>query len=418
MKWDKTSYLIGLISLCFLLIVALQVYWLQESKKTIEAQFNQKVSLALTTAVEELEGCSSEGCAMKNEGCLALASNELPFKSACLQRGHINQEALQDAIESALAFYDLPSDFEIGLLQSCDEACDPSLPNCCALVPFNAEFDQYVNIIFPGHKAYVRDKMWLMLLSSGLILAFILFVFLLTIRSLLTQKNIATFNKDFFNNMAHEFRTPLANIHLALNRIKHKSGGATRDPYLSIIEAENEKLNQNVERVLSLAKLDNGQYELRKEEINVQKLLDDIVRDMSLILTDANARVDIDPEISKYKIWADPLHLSHAFRNLIDNAIKYCDQTPHIRISLRPVTEGIKLIFEDNGVGIDQEQKKLVFDRFSRVDQEAEVKGYGLGLSYVKMIVELHKGKIKLFSGTGQGSRFELYLPQTIQPSI
>ena len=418
MKWDKTSYLIGLISACFLLILALQVYWLQESKKTIEDQFNQKVSLALTAAVAELEGCSTMGCPMKNECCLAAAGNELPFKRSCLERGHINEEALNEAIGEALLFYDLPSQFEIGLLQSCDEECDPSLPTCCALVPFNSEIDQYINVTFPGRKAYVRDRMWWMLVSSGLILAFILFVFVLTIRSLLTQKNIAKFNKDFFNNMAHEFRTPLANIQLALMRVKKKATGTGQDPYLQIIEAENEKLNQNVERVLSLAKLDNGQYELRKEEINIQHLLDEIVRDMSLIISEADAEIRIDPEVSKYKIWADPLHLSHAFRNLIDNAIKYCNQAPRIRISLEPVAEGIKLIFEDNGVGMNGDQKKLVFDRFSRIDENPDVQGYGLGLSYVKMIVELHKGKIKLLSGVGHGSRFELFLPQSMQSTI
>lgn len=413
MKSHKTSYLIALISFCFLSILAFQVYWLQVSKNTIEAQFNQKVSLALSAAVGKLEGCTAEECAMKNECCEASGSNELSFKSACLHKGHINQGALEEAIKDAFVFYDLPQEFEVSLLESCDLDCDPSKPNCCALGPFNAENDQFINIVFPNRKAYVRDKMWLMLVSSILILAFILFVFLLTIRSLLNQQRIATFNKDFFNNMAHEFRTPLANIHLAVKRLKGKHDELRENTYINIIDAENSKLNANVERVLSLAKMDNGQYELRKEQVSVQHLLDEIVADMALIITEAKAKVHIDSSVSQFKIWADPLHLSHAFRNLIDNAIKYCEVDPQISVSMQEVEDGVSLIFEDNGVGIDEDQKKLVFDRFARVGEEDGVKGYGLGLSYVKMIVELHKGRIKLFSQAGQGSRFELYLPTT-----
>ena len=411
MKSNTISYLIGLISLCFLLILGFQVFWLQDSKSTIEAQFNQKVSLALSAAVGKLEGCTPEECAMKNECCEATASNELSFKSTCLHRGQINQGALEEAIKEAFVFYDLPQEFEVGLLESCDRECDPTKPSCCALGPFNAENDQFINIIFPNRNAYVRDKMWLMLVSSVLILAFILFVFLLTIRSLLNQQRIASFNKDFFNNMAHEFRTPLANIHLAVKRLKSKHAGLQKNTYIDIIDTENDKLNANVERVLSLAKMDNGQYELRKEQINVQNLLEEIVSDMALIINKARANVLIDSSVNQFKIWADPLHLSHAFRNLIDNAIKYCEVDPKISISMREVSNGVSLIFEDNGVGIDEDQKKLVFDRFARVGEEDGVKGYGLGLSYVKMIVELHKGTIKLFSQSGEGSRFELYLP-------
>ena len=410
MSWDKTTSLIGLISLCFLLILGVQIYWLKTSQKAIEDQFNQKVSLALGSVVEEMEACTPEACMMHNLNCQALAGT--PGSQPCLHRNEVNMEALDEAVACALQFYDLPLDFQLTLIESCDDKCDPSLPNCCSLIPFNAEMGKFMHIEFPGRSAYVWNKMGIPLISSILVLLFIFFVFILTIRSLLAQRKIATFNKDFFNNMAHEFRTPLANIRLALSRVKQKGTSEDSVPYLKIIETENQKLNANVERVLSLAKLDNGHYELRKEQVDITQLLDKLLADMNLLITEAGAKIHIDPSVEKYKVWADPLHISHAFRNLIDNAIKYCDTRPELWISMQTNADGVNLIFKDNGIGMDENEINLVFDRFSRIDHDHPRKGYGLGLSYVQMIVDLHKGKINLWSTVGEGSTFQIFFPK------
>ncbi|NND31543.1 MAG: HAMP domain-containing histidine kinase, partial [Saprospiraceae bacterium] len=318
------------------------------------------------------------------------------------------------AITSALAFYDLPQKFDIEFKSRSDAECDPASPYCCKIGAYDTETDHFIVIRFPDRKSYVFGKMWVMLVSSLAILCLILMVFLLSIRALLAQKKISQFNIDFFNNMAHEFRTPLANIKLALSRVGRKGFKPEVAPYLNIIEGESSKLNENVERVLSLAKIEDGQYELHKEHIDLVNLLEIVMQDLASEIKDSNAEINIDSAVEGVSVWADPLHLRHAFKNLIDNSIKYCIRKPVIEIGIMQATSGIMLVFKDNGVGIDTENKEIVFDRFKRLGRKDHVKGFGLGLSYVKMIMDLHRGRINLFSHSGQGSRFELFFPQVI----
>ncbi len=408
-------YLIALLTASFLLILAFQIFWLRQSRQTIEDQFNQKVSMALCAAVEGLDGCSPGNCTLQADGFKTFFEDgKLSFQGDCIHLEQIDTLALSQTVGEALRFYDLPEQFEMSILHEEDPACKPESPFCCAIGPFSAGNNQFISIEFPGRSDYILSKMWMPLISTVLLLAFVLLVFIFTIHSLLKQRRIAQFNKDFFNNMAHEFRTPLTNVKLALNRVMQKNPSLASDSYLHIVEDENEKLNRNVERVLALAKLDNDQYELKLEKVAVKKLLDDVVREMDELIRKSKAKVAISDQIDQLQIWADPLHLSHAFRNLIENAIKYCQEVPEIHIDLKATKEGVMLIFEDNGIGIPDNQKKMVFDRFSRLEPST-AKGFGLGLSYVKMIIDLHKGKIKLFSKAGRGSRFELFLPSTMQ---
>jgi hypothetical protein len=319
MRSNKTSYLVGISSLCFLLILCFQIYWLNQSRNLIEDQFNQKVSMALCMAVGSLEGCDHESCTLKSETISDIADESISITASCLQQGIINHADLCKAIEGALVFYDLPQEFEVEILTNRDADCDPASPYCCALVPYNAENEHFLLVRFPERRAYVFAKMWLMLLSCVLILLLVLMVFILSLRALLMQQKISRFNVDFFNNMAHEFRTPLANIHLALRRIGKKEPNAANQPYLQIIRGESIKLNENVERVLSLARIKDGHYELRKEKINVKELLHAVLGELTPMIKEKGAQIEIAPDLDRFRVWADPLHMSHAFKNLIEN---------------------------------------------------------------------------------------------------
>ena len=349
---------------------------------------------------------------MRNDQCVVSYDQGLSFTADCLSQGKINEREIASAIREALVFYDLPTEFDLQVKSENDSDCDPASPYCCKLGAYDAETEQYVVIRFPERRSYVLGKMWFMLVSMVAILGLILVVFFLAIRALMTQRRITQFNVDFFNSMAHEFRTPLSNIKLALGRMSQKEMSSHATTYLNIIAGESHKLNNNVERVLSLAKIEDGGYELRKEQVSLRRLLDMVLKDLLPVIKESNAEVIIHPNIEGVSVWADPLHIAHAFRNLIDNSIKYCDQKPKIEIDLKKVKSGIMLVFKDNGVGIDAENKKIIFDRFRRLDHGGKIKGFGLGLSYVKMIVDLHRGKINLFSQSGRGSRFELFFPQ------
>jgi two-component sensor histidine kinase len=358
-------YLIALLTASFLLILAFQIFWLRQSRQTIEDQFNQKVSMALCTAVEGLDGCSPGNCTLEAEGFKTFFEDgKLSFQGDCIHLNQIDTLALSQTVEEALRFYDLPEQFEMSILQEEDPACKPESPFCCAIGPFSAGSNQYISIDFPGRSDYILSRMWMPLISTVLLLTFVFLVFIFTIHSLLKQRRIAQFNKDFFNNMAHEFRTPLTNVKLALNRLKQKNKSLADDSLIHIVQDENEKLNRNVERVLALAKLDNDQYELKLERVGVRKLLDSVVHDLEELIHNSKAKIEVSDQIDHLFIWADPLHLSHAFRNLIENAIKYCDDIPEITIGLKKTNEGVMLIFEDNGIGIPDHQKKMVFVRF------------------------------------------------------
>ena len=402
-------------TICFLVILGFQWFWLSQSRKTLEEQFNRQVSMALCAAVGSLEGCSPDHCTMKNEECLAKDPSSFSFSTDCLDRGFVNKDQLEVAVHEALAFYDLPRDFKIQILQENDENCDPGSPFCCALGPFASSNNQFINIHFPERGHYIWNKLWLMVLSSLLSLLFILFVFIVAIRALWQQQKISEFNVDFFNSMAHEFRTPIAGMKLALSRFFLKNPSHTQNPYLRIISSENAKLKANVERVLSLAKLDEGRYELRKEKVNIGNLVDRIAGEMEIILTRTGARIIPDKSLYQFQVWADPLHLSHVFHNLFDNAIKYCNDQPKIEISIKESDQGIHLIIRDNGVGMNEHESSLVFKRFVRLSADrSKTQGFGLGLAYVKMIMDLHKGKINLWSKRGQGSEFELIFPKIL----
>jgi two-component system phosphate regulon sensor histidine kinase PhoR len=179
------------------------------------------------------------------------------------------------------------------------------------------------------------------------------------------------------------------------------------------VSRESKQLMQQVERVLHLAKLEDGDYQLRMEEINLEILLKKVIQDMDLQINQKGALVSLNVNGQIPSIKGDQFHLSNAFRNIIDNALKYSQSSPEILIHIEQTPDGIKLLFQDNGIGISKADQEIIFDKFQRIGtgNVHQQKGFGLGLSYVKKIMDLHQGAIKIFSELNQGSRFDLYIP-------
>ncbi len=410
MPGTKVTYIIAIASLCFLSLLFFQVKWLSHSKQMIESQFEQKVSMALCAAVDELSLCKGENCAVDSAGCSSPEAMNHAL-AVCTLQGKGRDTIVRSTIEAALAFYNVPLEFDYSVLRRGHQACNPESPYCCSLVPFNADNDQFLNVVFPGLRAYVLDKMWFMLVSSVLIVLFILFVFIWTIKALIDQRRISAHNVDFFNNMAHEFQTPLTSMQLARQQLVRKNPGLADNPYVNILEVESDKLRENLQRVLGLARLEGGRYQLKREHVDVHQLLNQVVGSMALMIQDRDATVRLDPSLRDIHVWGDPLHLAHAFRNLIDNSLKYSERKPDIKISMQQRDKGVVLVFEDNGIGISKPNQSIVFEKFRRLSPETREKGFGVGLSYVRMIMELHRGTIQLLSRVGAGSRFELFFP-------
>jgi two-component system phosphate regulon sensor histidine kinase PhoR len=289
-------------------------------------------------------------------------------------------------------------------------------PYRVALFQFDVESPGYLALYFPNRTRLVIGSVWQPLLLSVLFTGIILFSFWYTVKVVYEQKKLSEMKNDFINNMTHEFKTPIATISLAADSI-----GAPvilSDPekikrFLDIIRQENRRMNSQVERVLQMAQLDSRELELNISEVDLHAIILQAADNFSVQVERRSGHLHTVLEAEQSVIEADPTHLAGIVHNLLDNANKYSPGKPDITVRTRNVPLGIEFTVQDKGVGIGKEARKYIFDRFYRVHTGNlhDVKGFGLGLSYVKAIVTAHKGLIDVKSELGRGSAFVITLP-------
>ena len=273
----------------------------------------------------------------------------------------------------------------------------------------------YFGVQFPNREAQILNQMGIWSFSSIVLLLVIVF-FAYTLFVILKQKRLSEIQKDFINNMTHEFKTPIATIAVSAEVLKNPE--ILKQPerllnYTTIIENENNRLKKHVERVLQMARLDKEDIDLKKESINLHEVIQEVVAGMRVTLNERRGIVELHLEASRPMIKADRHHLTNVIYNLLDNAIKYCTDNPLIVIRTKQAGKGITLEMQDNGIGVNEEHQKRIFQKFFRVPtgNVHDVKGFGLGLNYVKQIVEAHHGKITVESVVGSGCTFRVFIP-------
>jgi len=272
----------------------------------------------------------------------------------------------------------------------------------------------YFGIHFPALRSTIAQDMAILFFFS-LILFLSLVFFVYAIFVILQQKRLSELQRDFINNMTHEFKTPISTINISADVISHPD--IIQEPqrlhkYGSIIKQENQRLNLLVEKVLQIARIEKGGIQLKKELIDLNILIRTIVDNSgNNIKPGGNIEVILDQRIDK--IPADVLHLTNIFHNLLDNAIKYAGEKPLIRIETIKNQSHVRIIFADNGPGIDPKYRKRIFQKFFRIPtgNVHDVKGFGLGLYYVKLICRAHKWKIWLDPEPGTGTKFIIEIP-------
>ncbi|MGZ4118924.1 MAG: sensor histidine kinase, partial [Bacteroidia bacterium] len=275
---------------------------------------------------------------------------------------------------------------------------------------------QYLSVFFPSQKKYLLSSMWGLLLVSLSFVIALVFSFYYTISTIFRQKKLSEIKNDFISNMTHEFKTPISTISLAVEVLNDKSVEKSQDRinnYVKMIGDENKRLSLLVENILQTAILDKGEFKLKVQPIDIHNLIEQTIHNIKLQVEDKEGEIEIELNATEPLITGDRVHVTNIIFNLIDNALKYSKANPKIKISTRNDKEGIFIAVQDNGIGISKENQKRIFDTMYRVPTGNihNVKGFGLGLSYVKAVVEKHGGSIQVESELGKGSTFTLFLP-------
>lgn len=273
-------------------------------------------------------------------------------------------------------------------------------------------------LYFPDKKTYILKSLWLLLSASTAFVIIILLCFIASLVIIIRQKKLNDLKTDFINNMTHELKTPVATISLAGEMLKNSR--VLNDPekaknYAGIILEENNRLSNHIERVLQFAKYDKGQLELKKEFLDLHDIIRNVAETFHIRIQNDNGELSLDLQAGNPNILADKHHMESVFSNLLDNALKYKKNHLKIQVRTRNQPGGILISIEDEGIGMTQETQKKIFEKFYRVSTGNlhDVKGFGLGLSYVKAIIDAHKGNIEVHSELNKGSRFDIYLPYT-----
>lgn len=272
----------------------------------------------------------------------------------------------------------------------------------------------YIN--FPSRNRLVFKDVWLTIVGSIVFTGIILFCFSYTIHVIFKQKKISEMRTDFINNMTHEFKTPIATINLAADSITSPMVAAEPSKvsrFANIIKQENGRMLNQVEKVLQMALLEKKDYKLRITSVDLHDTIIRAVENANLQAEQKGGHVHTKLSAQNPVIMADQTHISNIINNLLDNANKYSPEAPDIRVVTENFGGGVEISVEDKGIGMTKDQRKHIFDKFYRVHTGNlhDVKGFGLGLSYVKAMVLAHGGTIDVQSETGSGSRFILKLP-------
>ena len=401
-------------------IIGFQSYWVVNTWNINEVEFNQKVNVALLNVAQSLA---------------TINNSELPARDI-IKRRTTNYYVvnIEDEIDANHLEYYLQKEFEAKALNIdfeyavydcstnnmvygnyCSYSPDEKEGKESQTLPKYSEFTYYFGVKFPTRSGYLFGKMQLSIFFSITLLFTIIF-FAYSMFVILRQKQLSDMQKDFINNMTHEFKTPISTINISAD-VFMKEPYIQKDrrlfQYANIIKDQNQRLNNQVEKVLQLAKIERGNFQLNLEELNLKALLLHVVESTEMKVEQKGGTLLANLDAADIFVRADRLHLSNILHNLLDNAIKYCKEIPMITIDTFQEGRMIHLIIEDKGIGIDKEHQHRVFDKFFRVPTGNihNVKGFGLGLFYVKKVCLTHGWKIELDSQLEEGTKVRISIP-------
>ena len=276
--------------------------------------------------------------------------------------------------------------------------------------------EEFLSIIVPHQTTIVWKEMIWFIIGAILFTIIITTAFFITVRTLLKQKKLSEIKSDFINNMTHEFKTPLATISLAVDALKNekvKSDADKTSYFTGIIKDENRRMNKQVETILQAALLDKQEVQLNLKRLHAHDLITGALNNIHLQVEEKQGELEVNLDAENDIIMADEVHFTNLINNLLDNAVKYSKENLNIKLTTQNSGNQLKIKIEDNGIGMNKETLHRIFEKFYRAHtgNVHNVKGFGLGLSYVKTMVIAHHGNIKAESVLGKGSSFHLVIP-------
>lgn len=401
-------------------ILFVQSYWLLKTWDIKDKEFDQTVNIVLRNVAERMAKYNKT-LLPKTDLVQRRSSNYYAVNiNSAIDAGLLEQYLLQEMTKQSLnidfeyAVYDCSTDELVyGNYCSAENKNEKEIKRSKKLPKFN-DLIYYFVVRFPKRESFLlanRNMTLTLTLLSVLAIAF----FLYSMWVILEQKRLSELQKDFINNMTHEFKTPISSIKIAsdfLANDQYVKDNPRLTKYAQIIRDQNQRLNDQVEKVLNVARLEKDSIELKKEIFEINQTLSDIINNESLKLKLGN--ITFVPLESLVYINADKLHFVNVVANMIDNAIKYSNDVPVVEIKLNEVGNDLFLHIKDQGIGIDKESQRKLFDKFYRVStgDVHNVKGFGLGLFYVKNICLAHGWNIQVQSEPGEGSEFIITIPK------
>lgn len=401
-------------------ILSAQIYWIMRTYDLQERQFQYSVESALIRVAENIG--EYNGSVLPTKDLITRqASNYYVVNINDVIDANILEYYLQKEFEVSA----LNTDFEYGIYDCASDRMlygnyissdDKQNDNPRTELPKYDEFNYYFGVRFPKITARIISNMLLVVIFS-VILMFAISFFVYALSVILRQKRLSEMQKDFINNMTHEFKTPISTIAISSNvfiKDRYVQENPRLKKYATLIKEQAARLTNQVEKVLQIVKVENDSFRLNKEDIHLNELLQSIGRQYEIKIENSDGKIELILPEASYELSADRMHLENIIENLLDNSLKYADVHPlYLRLSFQRKSGFFELKVSDNGKGIPPEYHQKVFEKFFRVPTGDlhNVKGFGLGLFYVRNICSSHGWTLNMESSPSSGTTFSIAIP-------
>lgn len=420
MKGKSVLLITVLFSLALVGVLYSQFMWIKKAVQLKEEQFDHRIDMALNDIVDEYERYQDTSFNILH----MVIAHDNDEHSTILDV--VNPKVLDSLLTKYTQYHNVQTAYEFAIVKTNDgtpvfassgfKSVDGlKRYKVCLSCLWQKEI-YHLAVIFPERSKYLFFGFSKWVILSTLFILIVVASFWYTVHTFVKQKKVSQIKNDFVNNMTHEFKTPISTIQLTgemlLKKLK-KVDDTSVHRYIEIILKENVRMRSQVEKILQMAVMEKEEFHLNKERFDLHELITNTVDNLCLDFCEANADIKYNLNASEPLVFADQVHVTNIILNLVQNSIKYSTEIPQVTISSRNIADKIEVSIEDKGIGMKQDQLKHIFDKFYRIStgDVHNVKGFGIGLFYVKTMLEAHGGSIKVESQLNKGSSFIVLLP-------